>query len=350
MRVCIIGPTNLRYMPFLASFEDVLKGNGAEYDILYWDRYGLKERHERAIGLYRPDLRTGAAVVSGYVAFRRFVLGHLSKGRYDVCIVTSTQAAVLLFDVLQRRRFILDIRDFSHENLFPFRFALGLLLRKAAFVSISSEGFLEWLPRGPQYVLSHNIGLGGLARRPAEFPEHDFIASYIGSLNYLRANLMFVASASGIPGLEIRYVGEALSVKELEEFCRARQLSNVRFLGEFDPAEKDRYYHETNFTISCYGNDTMVVRTALPNRLYESCVQRRPIIVNTGTFLAKVVKENQIGIVVDLDQMDSLGGQMREYYDTGFRESYDSHCADYLRSVERQNIAFKERLAEELQR
>jgi hypothetical protein len=76
-KVCIIAPSSLRYMPYLRCYEEVLQALAAPYDILYWDRYELEEEKENAIAFQRPRARGGAALLSGYVAYRHFLIRHL---------------------------------------------------------------------------------------------------------------------------------------------------------------------------------------------------------------------------------------------------------------------------------
>jgi hypothetical protein len=349
MRVCVIGSCSLGYMPYLRCYEEVLKETGTEYDIVYWDRLGLNEQRKNAIPYTGVKGTWGVLGLTGYIGFRRFVLDYLAAKSYDLYIVLSGQIAVILGDFLRERRFILDIRDYSHENLLPYRLALTSLLRKASLAPISSLGFLEWLPKGPEYLLSHNLILDDLEKKHSEFPPDRLVASYIGAVKYFDTNTRFIEGASQIDGIEIRYVGKGLCEKDLEAFCRDRSFTNVRFFGQFSSEEKDGYYRETNFSIGCYGNST-IVRYAIPNRLYESCIHRRPIIVNTGTYLAQVVESSRIGIVIDLDHMEGLGKAMREYYDRDFWASYETMCATYLQGVKSEIVGFKDRLALELQR
>lgn len=320
-------------MPYLRCYEEVLIGENIPYDIFYWDRYDLKEEKENAFAFRRLGMKRGTSLLPGYLAYRRFLLKFLNSESYIVFIVLTSQMSVLLYDFLRSRRFILDIRDYSHENLLPYRLALCDLINRADLVCISSRGFTGWLPKTRKYVLSHNLISGELKNSSSPFDAGQKIVSYIGAVSYFNANLEFINIASKVKGIEIRYVGKGTCEKDLEEYCRMNQIHNVSFYGQYNPEEKGKYYDETNFVIGYYGNDTMTVKTLVPNRLYESCIYRRPIIVNSGSYLSDVVTNHDLGIVIDLTNKESLAEKMARYYESEYYAHYVKCCDRYLKMV-----------------
>lgn len=49
MRICIIGGSNLRWMPYLRYYEDVLKKLDISYDVLYRNRGRFDEKQGNAL-------------------------------------------------------------------------------------------------------------------------------------------------------------------------------------------------------------------------------------------------------------------------------------------------------------
>jgi glycosyltransferase involved in cell wall biosynthesis len=306
MKICLVGRANLRFMPYRHCYEDVLQEAGISYDLLCWERLNLGEENENAIVFRRPTAVRRDAILMGYAAYRRFLLHYLHSRAYNMYVILGAQVGVMLYDFLRPRAFILDIRDYSHEGLLPYRLMLGSLLKRAQLVCISSEGFRQWLPPDRDYLLSPNLSLKRVESASRPFDDQTKIISYIGAWFIFDANVKFIHAASAIQNVEFRYIGEGPGDRELESYCTARRLQNVHFYGRFAPSEKKAFYSETNFVLACYGNDNPLVKTLLPNRLYESCMYYRPIIVNTGTYLAEVVQENNLGIVVKLGDMSDL--------------------------------------------
>lgn len=351
MKVCIFGPSNLRYMPYLRYYREVLDTCGrADVTVFYWDRFSLDEDAPGTHGFHRPD-NGGINRLLGYAAYRRFLRRALQAADYDVYVVLTAQLAVLLHDVLSKTgvRFILDIRDYSHENMAVFRWLLGDLVRKAEMVCISSPRFEKWLPKGREYVISHNMSAKAIqaAVSRASFDQGEQCAkviSYIGSVNYYEANVRFLRAAGSLSDVVIRYIGDGPCIEKLREYCSKKGFQNVRFFGGFQPEEKPGFYQSTHFVLACYGNDNPVVASALPNRLYESCIFRRPIIVTSGTYLAEVVAEYGLGIVMDSEDPGEFAAQLDRYLDPGHFARYEANCEMFLARVSEEIGIFQGRV------
>lgn len=344
-RVCILAPSSVRYMPYLRYYEDALAAAGAQCDVLLWDRYGTGEERPNARAYERPGTARGLALVPAYLGFRRFLLRHLNAQAHDLYVVLGLQIGVLLYDFLRSRPFVLDIRDHSHERLPPYRAAAHDLVRRARMVAISSRGFLEWLPRGVEYVMSHNVSRAHLDRTAAPFDRGRKILSYVGAVGYYRPNTRFIEGAALRSDWEVRYVGRGTCEAELEAYCRARGVTNVTFHGAFQPHEKPALLDAANFVLGIYGDDSPVVRTATPNRLYEACVHRRPIVVNEGTHLAALVKSSRLGIALDLRDTSRWSAAIDLFYERGCYEEYVANAEQFLREVRRDLDAFESTLA-----
>lgn len=342
MRVCIIGGSNLRFMPYLRYYEAVLKQANVAYDVYYWNRFGLDESHPNAMSFDRPDGGNARTRFMGYLAYRRFLLDRLECKRYDTYILLTMQSGVILFDFLRGRKYILDIRDYSHEGFLPYRSIGARLVRESYLTCISSKAFETWLPSGEEYLISHNALLEDLDTSRSAFDTGTRVVSFIGGIRYLEPNIRFLTAARDIPHLQVRYVGTGPCERQLRNYCEDVGMDNVQFLGPFSPEDKSRYFQDTNFVLSCYGSGSISERTAIPNRLYESCIHRRPIIVDDGTYLAETVRENSIGVVAQLDDPAKLASQLEKYYEAGYYDEYASNCQAYLSSVAEDIKRFRE--------
>ena len=346
MKICIIVPSSLSYVPFLRCYEEALEETTHHIHILYWDRYGIEESKPGTTRFARVDLAKGIALLPGYLKYRSFLMRHFRHNEYDLYLVLTSQMGVLLWDYLYGRRFILDIRDFSHEQFWPYRLLLTTLLNRANLVCYSSASFLNWLPPLRRSVLSHNCTLSHLSKIKHDQGGFNFktrIISYIGAVGYLEANIGFLQLVQDMPGIEIRYIGKGSSGKDLAEYSRIHGLKNVKFLGKYLPDEKERFYTDTNFVLGCYGINR-ITRHAIPNRLYESCIFKRPIIVNAGTYLADVVRQNGLGIVIVREDPHWLMEQIDRYYDRNVFRQFELHCEEFLAKVKFDISRFHEEL------
>jgi hypothetical protein len=343
--VCIIAPSSLRYMPYLRYYEDVLTAAHTSYDVLLWDRFGTGESGPNVHAYQNATKAGGAALLPAYLGYRHYLMRHLRAHSYDMHIVLGTQLAVLLYDYLRSRPFVVDIRDYSHEGLLPYRTAAFDLLRRARLVCISSRGFLQWLPPNLDYVMSHNVSRNLLGRAAAPFDPSRKVLSYIGAVGYYDANARFLDGASRNSDWEIRYIGRGTCEAQLESYCRSRGISNVVFRGPFRPEEKAGLVDQANFILGIYGNDSPVVRTAIPNRLYEACLHRRPIVVNSGTHLADLVKTRGLGAVVDLRDSGGWGVAVDRFYEANHYAEYAANAARFLEDVRNETAVFDKRVS-----
>lgn len=333
VRICVIGGSNIRFMPYLHYYEGILKEAGADYDIYYWNRFAMDEDYPNSLSFDRLDGGSRLTRLLGYLAYRRFLLNQLTREAYDIYIVLTMQVGVILSDFLKKKNYVLDIRDYSHEDFPPYRAISRRLVQGSCLTCISSDAFKRWLPRNKPYVVSHNMRLEDLDNRCSPFNRETKIVSFIGTIRYMDANVRFLEMVRGITDLKIRYIGAGPCENELRDYCRYAGIENVEFFGPFSPEDRSQYFQDTNFVLSCYGNRSKGEKTLLPNRLYDSCIHKRPIIVNEGTYLAEVVNQNGIGIVVQLDDPGRFVSQMEKYYDTRYYDEYALNCEALLSSV-----------------
>lgn len=345
-KVAIIAPSSRAYMPYLTAYLDVLESRGESYDLYYWDRYHMHDDDLSGNRFICNAPANGIKSLVGYLQYRKFLLGKLRTNSYRCHIVISTQVGILVRRYLKDKKYLLDIRDFSHENNLLYRILADRLVRRATTTVISSAGFRDWLPSGIDYLLTHNAARNSFeAETRAPVMKADrLVVSYIGGVSYYDANLKVIDYVADHPDITLRYIGAGTCEQALAAHCAAKNIHNVAFSGRFTPEEKVAFYEETDFVLSCYGNDTPVVRTALPNRLYESCQVRRPIIVNSGTFLAKLVERYGIGIVVDLDNLETLHAQMLAYTCPDHYQAYVKNCVSFMAMVSADIAGFESRV------
>lgn len=163
-KIAIVGFHNLHLMQFLYKYTEILDRYNVEYDVLYWERdevkypikfNGISIKYSYITSNYMPKWKK----VLGYLKCRRFFINQIKKNKYDKLILLTTQTAIALFPLVLARykeRFIFDFRDLTMEKLPLYKAVEMQLIKHAAFVSISSPGFIEFLSSKGDYVLSHN--------------------------------------------------------------------------------------------------------------------------------------------------------------------------------------------------
>jgi len=334
-KIAIIAPSSLANMPFLTYYEKILNEVGAPYDLFYWDRFHDEKRRGKSQCFSCNSPSSGLGSIRGYFEYRCFLLNHLKANEYTFFIVLTMQMGILIKQYLKGKKYLLDIRDYSHENNPVYKILAKRIVKDSVVVAISSDGFRQWLPNDREYILSHNTSLptshnGDVSPK---FKCDKVIISYIGAVGYYDANILIIKAVARCPQIELRFIGSGTCENELQAYCLKEEISNVKFSGRYLPAQKKVFYEETDFVLACYGKKTLVERTSIPNKLYESCTLGRPIIVNSGTFLAETVKEYGLGIVVDLDEIGDLHSMLLAYADVEVYRQYLLNCELFLEKV-----------------
>lgn len=336
-KVCIVSPSSISYTPYLHLYLNLLRKNNVECDIVYWDRFNLKESINNSFS-FNSEVSGGKfSTLKGYWGFRQFLINHFSKNKYDKYIILSAQMGVILFDFLLDKNFVLDIRDYSHERIYFFNFFEKILIKKSKMVFISSKGFEDWLPKEKKYVVSHNC-----SNADYEFMRFDFNKkniSYIGSISYHDVNIDFIEKMKNKEYV-INYIGKGDSSNIVESYVFNKNINNVKFMGRFLASEKKYFYEDANFILSAYGNNSLLLTTSIPNRLYDACKYGRPIIVSNNTYLAKIVEDFDIGIIWDGSE-ESLVNKLSKYYDNNVYLDFLKNCEIFLSMVSQDNHIFE---------
>ena len=91
-----IVPSNIKYAPYVQYYIDVYKNNGAEFEIISWDRRGVAEDVNYAYHKTVDDHKR-FDVLLGYIGFSSFVKKIVKKRKYDKLVVFTVAAAVAIF-------------------------------------------------------------------------------------------------------------------------------------------------------------------------------------------------------------------------------------------------------------
>lgn len=114
--------------------------------------------------------------------------------------------------------------------------------------------------------------------------------------------------------IEIIFAGHPFDPPDLPE--RAAEYPNMQFLGRYDsPQDLPRLYGLIDMSWACYrpiSPKDWNLRWARPNRFYESCLFKKPLIVRAGCSYSSVVEQYRIGKSLDAtgakEVVDSMAG------------------------------------------
>jgi len=353
VRVGIIGFANIRYMPYLRYYTEVLDKNAIEYELIYWDRRGLSEKihcRTHVMRMRLDDATPKARKIIPMLRFGQFAKKVIQQREYDFLIFLAPIPAVILCRFLSARyvnRYVVDIRDYSLEHNPVYFAALRKVLGNAALRVISSPAFTQFLPVA-NYVLCHNISVPNGERKSiprAKTANKPIQVSYIGAIAYFEEVKKFILAIANDARFSFALYGSGMDEGRLEDFCRTAQIKNVHFYGAYDPAGLSHIYTVTDIVFNAYGNDTPNVRCLLSNKLYNAAWHQLPIIVTPQTAMAAAA--GYMGFQVDYANVGVADALHKWYNELDWDKVHDV-ATDLLNAAMADNNTFGQKLVKAL--
>jgi len=154
---------------------------------------------------------------------------------------------------------------------------------------------------------------------------------FVGGIRYFDINKKIIDAFANNKMFNLMYVGKKHPGCDLEKYCNVRSIKNVRFLPAYHDEGKPQIYKDIDIINSIYGNSTMEVRTALPNKLYDAVLYKKPILVSKGTFLGEVIGEYNLGLAVD--SLDGIDNALVKYLECFDETLFLNGCEKFLHLV-----------------
>lgn len=344
--------------PYAQQYEDIIKKNGHDYDILFWDRFsnGCLEKKKNQFIFHRICTLGGNRLkkIYPFYLFRKTIKTIIKEGNYDKIIILNTMPGFLLHDILIKEypnNYILDIRDYTYEKYKFYLHIVHDLIEHSFFTAISSRGFKKFLGESEKFVVNHNISnLEDVCKEPTlDKKKAQVTIGFVGAIRYFEENAALIRSINMLKSIELLYVGRQLTDCHLDDYCKENGYTKVKFKGKFINAEKPSIYKNIDIINSLYGNQSMEVRVALPNRLYDALIFKKPILATQGTYLAQVVSENDIGLVVDDSKtytIEQYQNKLLNYIASFDPKKFVENANKLLSSVKREQDDFHKRISE----
>lgn len=177
-----------------------------------------------------------------------------------------------------------------------------LVLTSPKFYDFYYSSFVE----EPKVIYMPNLPIASAfaCYTPVARKNAPFTIGFFGWVRYLD-QLNMLLDASERLGFNVLIAGSDNSGNEFRDRCSS--MSNVEYYGPFD-YKKDiaALYQRVDCIYSVYDAGLSNVRIALPNKLYEAILAKKPILVAKDTYLSELVKQYGIGLAVKHDDVNSL--------------------------------------------
>ncbi|MCM3610488.1 hypothetical protein M4S82_04440 [Planococcus sp. MERTA32b] len=342
MKIALVCPSNMLFMPYVRNYTKVLDDSGIEYDVINWDRNGTEERNNPL--KFRDNKTALQRGFIDYVKFRNFALRILKKNDYDKIIVFGIQLSYFLKSYLLKEKkgdYILDIRD--HNKILK-AYDIRKVVEGSAYTVLSSPGFKKWLPDSEKYLISHNTTIDKVEELKdcnSTFLQKDKVKiAFIGALSDYQVNIDFINSVKDCEKVELVYHGEGLCNKDIEEYIVRNKVGNVAVTGRYTKEQENSLYDDSDLIHGLRYNEDINCRTLLPNRLYNAAMHGKPLIVAQDSYLAELTQQYGLGLAVD--SLADLEKKVSNYLAEFNYEEYKEKRKAFFQKVVEDNLLFRD--------
>lgn len=283
------------------------------------------------------NLKSTMQKLFGYVGFRHFAKKKLLEGNYDALVFLTANCAVLLSDVLKKKykgRFIIDIRDYWHEDFKLYHDAEQELIKQAALAVISSPAYRSFLI-DHDYIIMHNDQIidekAARGFQSKRSPSDPFVIACVGGVKDIEYDKRVISFFSNDPRFELRYIGRGYG--QLADYCTENGINNVIAEDEFPMGETLKKYEGVDAILNMYGNHSPYYDYALSNKLYFAARLRMPILVCKDTYMEEISTKYSFGYAIDLSDQTVKDSVLRSYTEEAIA-AREKGCRAFLDLVE----------------
>ncbi len=342
MKIALICPSNMLYMPYVDNYTKILEENNSNYTIINWDRFGIEETSEFT---YRDNKVGHQRNFFDYYRYYKFVANILNNNYFDKVIVFGLQMTFFLSRFLiknYKSKYIIDIRDYN-KILKIYNFIKAI--ENSAFTVISSPGYELWLPQSDKYLVNHNTQIKSISElvEPNLINMSDRInISCIGAIRDIKVNIDFINSLANSELINLYYHGEGDANDKIIKYLSDNCIDNVVFSGRYQRKDEASLYFKTDLINVLRDNDSINNYTALPNRLYNAVLYGKPMLALDGTYLAEIIEKYNLGLVIK--SFKNIEEEINEYLGHFNIYEYDFGRNLFFKKVISQNRIFIQRL------
>ena len=344
MRILIIGPGKLKYMPYAHFYLDNIDWDKNEIHLAYWNRDEKPEDVSRFDGITLHEFKcfmvNDAPLKEKFHKFRKFrhfCKRILKENEFDKLIILHSLSGLMIIDLLLGKfkyKYILDYRDSTYEHNSFFRFLVGQTVKASHCTFVSSDAFRKFLPASESHKIytSHNLLENSLKHRDYKKNPSDKIRlAFWGFIRYVDINSALIDRIAADDRFELHYYGrEQHDALVLKQYVAVKQYKNIFFHGEYNPEDRYEFVKNTDILDNIYLNPNMLL--AMGNKYYDGIIFRIPQVGFKDAFMTKMSTSKGVGVALD-PWDESFCNKLFNYYSSLDRETFNKSCDKELERV-----------------
>lgn len=339
MKVCLVAASSLEMAPYVKKYALLCQSRGLQYDIISKEP-STAPRSDNEFIFYYGSAKSPIGKLRRFLAYARHIRKIIRTKHYDKLIIFTGMNAsfcqIALKKELKKIPYMVDIRDydksFKSPVLSPF---LRRVLRSAGLVVLSSAKFKDWIPDISNVCVMHNLPLTMGDTQHRSFFEKDTVRiAYLGGVGYFHQNKAIVDALKEQTNIQLIYRGIYPNEYNIRDYCSENNIQNVTFYGKYNDEDKPDLYQQVDIINAVYGNGSLIVTTALPNKLYDCVAYKIPIMVCTGTYLEEIVQQYNLGFSIDPQKPDEIAPRISVYIQSFEPARFLEGCDAFLKIAE----------------
>lgn len=342
MKAVIVLPGLPQSAPYIGYYIDIFNDLSIDYLCICWNRNGYDVSSVNNLLIFNytsKEKENFLRKIIAFWAFSKFVKRHLKKIKCDFMTVHTLSCAIYLKTFLKRRKYILDIRDYSPMVPY-FRKTISIIIKNSMATAISSDAYKTWLPKKYNYIISHNISKHLLPSKTYVtsrlFENESIEVLTIGQIRDFSSNSALIKSLGDKASVRLKFVGEGTEAQNLRDFSRG--YSNIVFCGRYDKLNEPELVNNCDI-INILLPNRFETMTQMTNRFYLGLIFKKPILVDKASIQSHFVNAYNLGIVVDRD--DNIYEKIMEYRLSFDKTKFILGCEELLRIIEKDILSFE---------
>jgi len=299
-----------------------------DVEVLCWDRENKSSKIEKRNGYLIHRCRTkgkyGGGLKNVFFMLKWWIFEFfwLLKNPFDVLHACDFDAYLpaLFVAKVKRKKIIYDLFDFYGDMVTVPELLKNIIKKIDIFLIQFADGTIVTDEnRINQIKGAEPKRLTVIYNTPPDFYDrfyknierpkenYAFTLGYIGLLEKIRGYDMLIQMVAEIPNARLILGG--ISISETEEGIakRLQGAPNVNFIGRVAPYEITlKILSECDAMFALYDPSTSTHKYSSANKVFESMMLEKPLIVSKNTGMDKIIEKYETGIVVEYNNKDQI--------------------------------------------
>lgn len=346
MKVCILGIDNIKHMTLISVYSDYFDKKGIPYDIIYINKDKVAEKTS-AVNMYgfETEIKTKIDKYKTILEFKQYAEDIMTAQKYDFIVVWREQTAAVFSHYLKKyykHRYSVNIRDlWNARNLF-ISYGVKTAVNYSAFNTISSERFLEFIPKS-NYIMLHSVNrkvVNLLKKR--EYKENDapIVVTYLGAVRFIEYCKYVIDIFGNDTRFLIKYIGNG--AESIKEYVDEKGYCNVVCEGKFDSELTTKLIQDADIINCAFGATGRAELCLTPIRFYYALYMDIPVLTTAGSWVDDLSRKLSMNLTIpnarESREIASFSTQIYNAYRNLDRNKMYKEMDKYRREISNTNF------------